>query len=138
MSSKTIQKVVFALAVLLLIMASFFAGRTNSTPLNVQAQEEVHEAEGRQNHTCSLEYVGIDSDLAIVQCSVPIDNIYYFAVADTPANKALIDRMMAVGLTQMSMNRQVFITYDFNSANNPPGCFAVNCRLLQGIGAVSP
>jgi len=137
MSSKTIQKVVFALVVVLLLLASFFAGRMNNQPINVQAQE-ITEDEDRAIagfSPCTVQQVAMFGNRAHIRCTeaVGTTSIRFFAVADTPANKSLINRVLAIGLTQMSMGRAVYIEYDNNSANNPPGCLVSDCRKLVGI-----
>jgi len=60
-------------------------------------------------------------------------DIWFFAVANTSANKTFINRMMAIGLTQMSLDHNVVVHFDTLSANNPPGCLVTDCRKLVGI-----
>ena len=136
------QKVVFALIVFLLLLASFFAGRLNNEPMHVQAQE-MPEDENRavSGHTCKIIDVAIYSNRAHVKCDVPFvlglapktTSVYYFAIANTNENKMLINRVMAIGLTTMSMNRSAYLVVETASAQNPPGCLASDCRQLLGL-----
>jgi hypothetical protein len=36
-------------------------------------------------------------------------------------------------ISAKAMNRQVVLYYSDNSASNPPGCLADDCRLLEGV-----
>ena len=138
MSTKTVQKLVFALVVVLLLLASYFAGQMYSRPMNVQAQE-VPESEDRatSSHVCSVTEVAMYDNRAHIRCSAPKDvdgtDVWFFAVADTPANKSFINRVIAIGLTNMSMNRQIRVWFDTLASNNPPSCLTTNCRKLTGI-----
>lgn len=135
MSKKTNQRVVFAIVVVSLLLVSFIAGRMKNQPINVQAQELPDSEERAGFSPCEVEQVAMYPNRAHVKCKdpVPATTIRFFAVADTPANKTLINRVLAIGLTQMSMNRYLYIEYDANSANNPPGCLSTDCRKLTGI-----
>lgn len=135
---KPVQRVVFAVIVILLLLASFIAGRMNNEPMNVLAQE-VTEAETQTigTYSCVIKQVAMYHNRAHVMCTTPLSigiaNIYFFAVEDTPANKALINRVLAIGLTQMSMDRSVTVQYESDYAENPPGCGISDCRKLVGI-----
>ena len=138
MSTKTVQKLVFALVVVLLLIASYFAGQMYSRPMNVQAQE-VPESEDRaiDYHDCYVNQVAMYHNRAHILCdtyeSVGTTKVWYFAVADTSANKSFINRVIAIGLTNMSMNRQIRVWFDTLASNNPPSCLTTNCRKLTGI-----
>lgn len=129
MSTKIVQRVVFALVVVLLLLVSYFAGQMYRPPMNVQAQE-VPGDENRDinSHTCYVTEVAMYDNRAHILCGV-----MFFAIADTPANKTLINRVLAIGLTNMSMNRQVRVVFDTLAENNPPGCLTTDCRKLIGI-----
>jgi hypothetical protein len=138
MSKKLVQRVVFVLVLLALLVASFLAGRMDSRAINVQAQEEpVEEDRATSTHTCNVWQVAIFSNRAHILCKtsklVGTDTVWFFAVENTSANKTLINRMMAIGLTQMSLDHNVVVYFDTLSANNPPGCLAADCRKLIGI-----
>lgn len=138
MSTKIVQRVVFALVVVLLLLASYFAGQMYSPPMNVQAQEEP-EDENRaiSYHDCLVTQVAMYENRAHILCNTPKDvggtDIWFFAVADTPANKTFINRVLAIGLTNMSMNRQVRVVFDTLASSNPPSCWTGDCRKLVGI-----
>lgn len=138
MSTKIVQRVVFALVVVLLLLASYFAGQMYRPPMNVQAQEVPEdENRGTGTHLCSITQVAMHYNRAHILCFIPADvdgtNVIYFAVADTPANKTFINRVLAIGLTGMSMNKNVQVVFDTLASNNPPGCLTTDCRKLIGI-----
>lgn len=137
MSTKMIHRVLFVCVVAILLLASFLAGRMYTQPMNVQAQE-MPEDEDRAIvgfSPCTVQQVAMYGNRAHIRCveSVGTTAIRFFAIANTTANKSLINRVLAIGLTQMSMNRAVQIEYDTNSANNPVGCLVSDCRKLVGI-----
>ena len=138
MSKKTIQKVIYALVVVLLLMGSFFAGRLLNKPIDVQAQEDPGgETRATQISDCDIDNVAIYSDKALIKCSTPIfvdpDTVYYFAIANTKENEMLINRVMAIGLTNMSMDRHVYVSFDTLPEHNPSGCHVNDCRKLLAV-----
>jgi hypothetical protein len=137
MSTKKIHRVLFAFVIAILLLASFLAGRMYTQPMNVLAQE-IPEDEDRAIATfapCTVIEVAMYNNRAHIRCveTVGTTEISFFAIANTTANQSLINRVLAIGLTQMSMNRVLYIQYDTNSANNPVGCLVSNCRKLVGI-----
>mgnify|MGYP001360767452 CR=1 FL=1 len=138
MSTKMIHRVLFVCVVAILLLASFLAGRMYTQPMNVQAQE-MPEDEDRYTYSmnCNIDQVAIFSNRAHIRCSnsviVGSDTVYSFAIANTTANKTLINRMMAIGLTNMSMNRYVHVYFETLSSSNPSGCLTSDCRKLVGI-----
>jgi hypothetical protein len=140
MATKSIHKVLFALIVFLLLLASFFAGRMQSKPTMVQAQE-ILEDENRYStgFNCNINMVSIFDNRAHIRCSNPPtedgDLIYYFAVETTSENEMLINRMVAISLTNLAMNRYVWVLYETSASDNPPGCNTGDCRKLYSVGA---
>lgn len=140
MSNKTIQKVLYAVVVVLLLLGSFFAGRLLNKPMNVQAQEDPgDETRAVVSFNCEIEQVAIYSDRAHIKCDnsivVGTDNVSYFAIANDKENEMLINRVMAIGLTNLSMNRYVNVWFSSVSSNNPSGCQSNDCRKLLALMA---
>lgn len=133
MFSKTIKQVLLGLVVVLLLLGSFFAGRMLSRTMNVQAQGEPEIGDRDAAHDCSIIEVALLSNRAHIRCSNGYGAIYFFAVANTSENEVLINRMMAIGLTNLSMDRKVYLYFDASFASNPEGCLTTNCRKLTGI-----
>jgi len=106
--------------------------------IDVQAQE-IPEDEDRatSTHICQVAQVAVFGSRAHILCKtskvVGTDTVWFYAVANTSANKTLINRMMTIGLTQMSLDDNVVVYFDTLSANNPPGCLVTDCRKLVGI-----
>ena len=140
MSKKTIQKVTYALIVVLLLLGSFFAGRLLNKPMHVQAQENPgDETRGVVSFNCDIDQVAIYSDRAHIKCAnfiiVGSDTVRYFAIANDKENEMLINRVMAIGLTNLSMNRSVNVWFSSVSSNNPSGCQSADCRKLLALMA---
>ena len=115
--------------------------------MNVQAQE-MPEDENRavSGHTCKIVEVAMYEDRAHVKCDTPkvlggfpapVHNVYFFAIANTNENKMLINRVMAIGLTTMSMNRSAYLLLETASSENPSGCLTQDCRKLLGINGLN-
>jgi hypothetical protein len=138
MSVKPVQKIIFALIVVLLLLASFLAGRMYNKPMNVLAQE-ITDDENRATagFNCNINEVAMYANRAHIRCAnsvaVGSDTVWFFAIENTSANKTFINRVIAIGLTNMSMNRWVYVNYDTSSSNNPPGCLTGDCRKLVAI-----
>lgn len=142
MYKKTAQRVLFVLIVVFLMLASFIAGRMLHKPKTVQAQEEHgDETQASASLTCTVNQVAIYSNRAHIRCVSPVvigsDTVYYFAIENTLENEMFINRVMAIGLTNMSMNRSVYIWYDTSSSSNPPGCQTNDCRLLLAASGLN-
>lgn len=136
MFTKTIKKVLFAFVVVLLLLASFFAGRMHNKSMNVQAQEMPEdETRGTTGFNCDISQVSIFGNRAHIKCTNSQNGIAYFAVANTSENQIFINRVIAIGLTNLSMNRYVYVFYDTLESNNPTGCNMGDCRKLLSIGA---
>jgi hypothetical protein len=142
MYKKYAQRVLFVSTIVGLMLASFFVGRMLNKPMTVQAQEVTgDETRGSASFNCNVNQVAIYSDRAHIRCVSPVvvgsDTVYYFAIANTRENEMFINRVMAIGLTNMSMNRAVYIWYDTLSSNNPPGCQTNDCRLLLAASGLN-
>jgi hypothetical protein len=137
MSKKTTQRVLFALVLVVLLIASFFAGRMLNNHTLVHAQDIPGDENRATSYNCDIEQVAIFNNRAHIKCTnyilVGSDAVYYFAVANTPENQMFLNRVMAIGLTNMSMNRSAYIFYDSNTAHNPAGCNTSDCRNLVAI-----
>jgi len=133
MFGKTTKKILFGVIVALLLLGSFFAGRMLNKAMSVQAQGEPENGDRDSAHDCTIIEVALLNNRAHIRCSNGAGAIYFFAVANTSANETLINRVMAIGLTNLSMDRKVYLYYDGNLANNPPGCLTTNCRKLTGV-----
>jgi len=133
MSGKTIKKILFGLMVAFLLLGSFFAGRIFYRATNVQAQGDPPNDDRALTHDCTIIEVALLDNRAHIRCSNGYGAIYFFAVANTSANETLINRVMAIGLTNMSMDRKVYLYFDGSSANNPVGCLVSDCRKLTGV-----
>lgn len=136
MSKKFFRQVLYVLVIAVLLLGSFIAGRMLNKPKAVQAQE-ISDSENRSTFYCILDSVAAYENRMHVRCdTAAFDNVRYFAIESTSANEMLINRVMAIGLTNMSMNRGVWVYYDVNSANNPPGCNIIDCRKLTGLSGI--
>ena len=137
MSKKTIQKVIYAVVVVLLLLGSFFAGQLLNKPMNVQAQEITGDETRAIVFNCNIDNVAIYSNRAHIRCTnfitVGSNTVRYFAIANTNENEMFINRVMAIGLTNMSMNRYVEVWFDTLASNNPSGCQPGDCRKLYAV-----
>jgi hypothetical protein len=134
MSNEIIKKVVYVVAVVLLLFASFLAGRLFNRQSKVQAQDIIgDETRYMTSFNCDINQVAIFDNRAHIRCANPENGIAYFAVANTPENQSFINRVMAIGLTNMSMNRSVWVFYETLSSSNPPGCNTGDCRKLEAL-----
>jgi hypothetical protein len=138
MSKKTIQSVLYSLVVVILLLASFFAGYLHNKQTAVQAQDIPGDGDRyTAGFDCNITEVAILGNRAHIKCAnsvvVGTDTVRYFAIENTSANETLINRVMAIGLTNMSMNRYVYVHYETLSSSNPPGCLTGDCRKLYSV-----
>ena len=136
MSNQFSRKVLFVLVVVTLLLGSFIAGRLLNKPENVLAQEITENGVRWVSHYCYLNSVAVYDVRIHVRCTLSDDGISYFAIETTRENEMLINRVMAIALTEMSMDRPVYVYYDPISSNNPPGCNTGDCRKLIAISGI--
>jgi hypothetical protein len=67
-----------------------------------------------------------------IKCATDIDGIYFFAVPISDSKHAA--RMLATMLTAHATGQWTSVLFDpADTSNLPPGCLAVDCRLLHAI-----
>ena len=111
MSNKIVKKFVFGLVIIILLATAFIAGHVQKTHVTVQAQE-IPEGEDRYtSYYCYLNNVAAFENRIHIRCTVSIGSISYFAIENTRENEMLINRVMAISLTNMTMNWPVWVYY---------------------------
>lgn len=137
MFGSTTKKILFGVVVAVLLLGSFFAGRIQNKAIAVQAQDEPgDQARAEVSFDCNINQVAIYGNRAHIRCgNAPTGDptVHYFAIENNSENELMINRVMAIGLTNMSMDRWVRLWYDTSETNNPTGCQDVDCRKLIAV-----
>lgn len=137
MSNKFIKKSVFGLVIVILLATAFIAGRIQKDPVAVQAQEILEGEDRFSSFGCYLDNVAAFENRIHIRCTTAaFDDVKYFAIENTRENEELISRVMAISLTNMTMNWPVWVYYEASSSYNPPGCNTGDCRKLVGVSGV--
>ena len=138
MKTRTVyRKSVYLLVLAILITASFLAGSfvNRGQPVNAQgATIAADPAAPNDERLCTIGFVADYGTRMQVWCSNGPGPIVHFAaplgsaVESRNANRFLVMLMNAYAL-----HKQALLYYESNSALNPPGCSAADCRLLTGV-----
>src|SRR5512146_3249538 len=92
--------------------------------------------DGTGYRSCNITDVYVDATIVLVICSTdsPIGSgLNRYGIKGDFANKILADRLLVLLNTAYALNVSIDLSYDENSAQNPPGCSSINCRLLKSV-----
>lgn len=127
----------FALAVIVLIAGSFFAGRqlTGREGAQVHAEDTFVTTQRPEAYfTCIPEQVAVFSNRMHVRCSnSPGSGIYFFAYPIKESPGYMANRWIAVSQSALALNKTLVVHYNSDSNYNPAGCWTKDCRLLTGL-----
>ena len=133
----------FAVLVTALLLGSFLAGRAFSRTVPVQAMGDVSDdlsAVIQASSYCVVNNVAAFDTRIHIRCNdyvdVGGDHVYYFAYSTDPVNIDTANQILAIGNTAMAMNYGVWMYFYTDTAHNPPGCNASDCRGLWGVSMV--
>jgi len=82
---------------------------------------------------CTIANLAVFSSRIHVYCSSAPGGttIRYFAASGDAAHALTTNRFMVMLNTAYSLGKPVYIYYDTNTANNPPGCGSGDCRAIS-------
>ncbi len=83
--------------------------------------------------TCTIANIAVFSSRIHVYCaSAPGGtSIRYFAASGDAAHALTTNRFMVMLNTAYSLGKPVYLYYDTDTANNPPGCGSGDCRAIS-------
>ena len=141
MKHSKVRRAVFVLAVVGLLVGSFFAGRLLGGTEGAQAQagiDPVSPTGTEASFACTIVNVAAFDNRIHVRCSAsPGDGIWYFAHPTGSFNGYTASRLLAVAQTAYALGKPVWVYYVSSTSSNPPGCNTGDCRLLTGISMVN-
>jgi hypothetical protein len=82
---------------------------------------------------CTIANIAVFSSRIHVFCSSAPGGttIRYFAASGDAAHALTTNRFMVMLNTAYSLGKPVYIYYDTDTANNPPGCGGTDCRAIS-------
>lgn len=136
----------YATLIIVLLMFSFYAGRTLASPGDVLAKDDVESslpdppnapnAPNASFYCTSVNSVAAFDNRVHLRCSPANGSIAYFAYATDPSNVTTANQILAVANTAFSLGEGVWVYYYSSSDYNPPGCNIGDCRGLYGVSMV--
>ena len=82
---------------------------------------------------CTIDNIHVSTDRIHAHCTSDVSGISYFAVPAGPEYQIHANRFLTTWTTAFALNKQVDIWFEDDSASNPEGCLASNCRLATAV-----
>lgn len=121
------------------LLAAFWLGGTHTQALAHDFQTFYTSGplagEGDAWHSCNLLDVAAFQDRIHARCTTaPASTaIYFFAAPSDVANALSTNRYLVLLNTAFTLGKPALINYSTDSAENPPGCQAIDCRKILGV-----
>ena len=119
----------------LVLGAYTFGGRAQAAPPVPATGSGAPNAADGGPFACTISNIAVFSSRIHVYCAAKVSgtNIQYFASSGDAAHALVTNRFLAVLNTAYTLGRPVYIYYLDNTANNPTGCNANDCRAIDWL-----
>lgn len=126
----------FFILVSILVLLTLLPGTGRVVAQRDNPRPAVSEPMGTAWHTCTIADIGVHTNRIHVRCTTApsgYTGIFWFASALDSATSAQSNRFLVLLNTAYALGKPATISFDTDSAHNPPGCQTSDCRKLLSI-----
>ena len=129
------------LAALLILLAAFLGWGNTVLPAHAQSGtgggSESPQAPNDGPFGCTISNIAVFPDRIHVHCTTAVtvgtNNVSYFVAPGDSAHMLSTNRYLVLLNTAYTLGKKVYVYYDPNSAHNPAGCNAADCRAIEWL-----